>query len=57
MVLTFYLDILDADISYFDKKEFEKLSEEQITEIKQREDQITAMLKSIHGEINAKEGV
>ncbi len=57
VVLTFYLSILDQKISFFDKKEYENMSNIQITQIKEREDKITAMLKSIHGNEKVRRGV
>jgi len=57
VILIFYLSQLDSDISFFNKKEFEDLSNLQISEIKEREEKITAMLKSIHGNEKVRRGV
>ncbi len=57
VILIFYLSQLDSDISFFNKKEFEDVSNLQITEIKEREEKITAMLKSIHGNEKVRRGV
>jgi len=57
VVLIFYLAVMDQQISFFNKEEFEEGCNLQIREIKQRENRIDAMLRSIHGEDLPKEGV
>ncbi len=49
VVLIFFLSTKSVDDAYFDKKEYELNVNNQIGEIKEREDTITALLKSIHG--------
>ncbi len=57
VVLIFYLGVIDSKISFFDKDEFELDCNSQIKQIKERENQINAMLKTIHGNDQQKEGV
>jgi hypothetical protein len=58
VVLIFFLADKDIEDKLFDTKEYESFSNDQISEIKSREDKITAILKSIHGlETSEKEGV
>jgi len=57
VVLIFYLGVIDNTISFFDKDEFELDCNAQIKQIKERENQINAMLKAIHGNDQQKEGV
>ncbi len=57
VVLTFYLRKPDTKISFFEKESFEAVCNLQISEIKKREQKISAMLKSIHGDDLSKEGV
>ncbi len=48
VVLIFFLCEKDIDDNFFDKSGFESFANEQIDEIKMREERITALLKSIH---------
>lgn len=48
VVLIFFLSAKEVEDRLFDKKEFESIANVQISEIKDREDKITALLKSIH---------
>ncbi len=48
VVLIFFLSVKEVENDYFDKKEHEKIANIQIDEIKEREDKITALLKSIY---------
>lgn len=58
LVLIFFLSAKDVEDTLFNTKEYESTSNVQIAEIKEREDKITALLKSIHGTSNAEnEGV
>ncbi len=57
VVLTFYLREPDTKVSFFEKDSFETVCNMQISEIKKREQKISAMLKSIHGDDLSKEGV
>ncbi len=58
VVLVFFLCDRVVEDTFFDKKEYELISNNQIDEIKKREETITALLKSIHGsEPKEKEGV
>ncbi len=59
LVLIFFLSDKEvvADV-LFDKKEYENLANIQISEIKKREDEITALIKSINGqEPSEKKGI
>ncbi len=57
VVLIFYLDVMDQKITFFEKEEFESTCNMQIRDIKEREQKISEMLKSIHGDDFSKEGV
>jgi len=58
VVLILFLSDKEIEDKLFDKKEYESFSNNQIAEIKNREDKITAILKSIRGlETSEKEGV
>ncbi len=48
VVLIFFLSVKEVENNYFDKKEHERIANSQIEEIKEREDKITALLKSIY---------
>ena len=49
VVLIFFLSAKEIEDNLFNTKDFESISNGQIAEIKEREDKITALLKSIHG--------
>ena len=49
VVLIFFLDAEDITDDFFDKSGFESFVNGQINEIKDREEKITTLLKSIHG--------
>ncbi len=57
VVLIFYLDVMDQTISFFEKEAFEETCNNQIRAIQEREQKISDMLKSIHGDDLPKEGV
>jgi uncharacterized protein YacL len=57
VILIFYLDAMDQTNSFFEKEEFEEICNSQIRAIKEREQKIGEMLKSIHGDDLPKEGV
>lgn len=48
IVLTFFFSSNEAEDRYFDKNEYESSVNDQIAEIKAREETITAILKSIY---------
>ncbi len=52
VVLIFFLSAKEVEDNLFDTKDYESSSNGQIAEIKEREDKITALLKSIHGTKN-----
>jgi hypothetical protein len=49
VILIFFLSAKEVEDTLFDKKEYEAISNELISEIKERENRITTLLKSIHG--------
>jgi len=48
IVLIFFLSAKEIEDNLFNTKDYESISNEQIAEIKEREDKITTLLKSIH---------
>jgi hypothetical protein len=48
VVLTLFIKSDDTDDNYFEKSEYESYVSEQIDLIKNREEKITTLLKSIH---------
>jgi hypothetical protein len=58
IVLIFFLSAKKVEDNLFYTEDYESISNRQIAEIKEREDKITALLKSIHGTKNKdREGV
>ena len=55
VVLIFYVSSMETSETLFDTKEFEETSNEQIADIKSRENLITALLKSIHNKETVEE--
>lgn len=49
VILIFFLSAKEVEDTLFDKKEYESISNGLISEIKEREEKITTLLKSIHG--------
>lgn len=57
VILIFFVKSKEMNHTYFEKEDYEQFVNLQIGEIKEREDKITALLKSIHsGETTEKKG-
>jgi len=57
VILIFYLREPGKEVTFFEKDDFEAVCNLQIADIKKREQKISSMLKSIHGDDFSKEGV